>query len=110
MYLIPLGLPFYSNHPETKVLFFNIMASSILTVDEIVQLNIVIQNIIKMEFEETISLHVVSPIVSFPQELDCWAPPPGQEMPLSLRMPMSSLPLVSLCSILCFYKRKSHTS
>lgn len=35
--------------------FFNIMALSIITVDEIMQLNIFIENTIKMEFEETIS-------------------------------------------------------
>lgn len=37
------------------------MALSVITVDEIVQLNIVIENTFKMEFEETIYLHVVSP-------------------------------------------------
>lgn len=61
MWLMPLDQPFYSNQPKTKFLFFNVMALSVITVDEIVQLNIVIENTIKMEFEETIYLLVVSP-------------------------------------------------
>lgn len=71
------------------------MASCILTVDETMQLNIVIENTIKMESKETISLLVVPPIVSFLQGLLCWAPPPGQEMPLSLRMLIACLLLLS---------------
>lgn len=40
---------------KDETFFFNIMALSIITVDEIMQLNIFIENTIKMEFEETIS-------------------------------------------------------
>lgn len=48
-----------------------------------------------MECEETISLLVVPLLLAFSQRLLCWAPPPGQEMPLSLRMLIFSLLLLS---------------
>lgn len=70
---MPVDQPFIQ---FSQNLFFLItMTLCILTVDETMQLNIVMENALKMKSEETISLFVVPSIVSFPQGLLCWTPP-----------------------------------
>ena len=86
---MPVDQPFiqFSQNLNFFFFFFFITVTlCILTVDETMQLNIAMENALKMESEETISFFVVPSIVSFPRGLLCWTPPLGKEMPVSLRM------------------------
>lgn len=97
MWSMSLVQIFYSIQPKPKLFFFNRMALSIITIDEIVQLNITERAQPRWNLKKQF-LYCGPSIVSISPRIGCWAPPLGQEMPLSLRI--SWYPLFCFCLIM----------